>query len=74
MTIATLIKETFNWDWLTVQDFSPLFSWQKAFGVMKADMVLKRELKVLHLDLQVAGSIRHTGQASQVTQISKPFP
>ena len=29
MTMATLIKETFNWGWLIAQRFSPLFSQRK---------------------------------------------
>ena len=59
MTIATLIKKkASNWDWLLVQRLSPLSLWQKPFS-MQADMVLEKELRVLHLDLQVSG--RKTG-------------
>ena len=40
----------------TVQRFSPLSSWRD----MQADMVLEKELRVLHLGLQATGSgLRH---------------
>jgi hypothetical protein len=41
MTMATVIKKTFNWVWLTeVQRFSPLSSWRE-HDDMQADMVLE---------------------------------
>ena len=55
MTMATFIRKTFVWGWLTVQRFSPLTSWLGC-GDMQADMVLEKELRVLHLDQQAIGS------------------
>lgn len=34
MTTATLIRKTFNFDWLIVKRFNPLSSWQKLRGLM----------------------------------------
>jgi hypothetical protein len=47
MTKATLIRMTFNWDWLTVQRFSPLSSrWEH--GSIQANVGLEK-LRVLPL-------------------------
>jgi hypothetical protein len=48
MTMATLMRTTFNWGW---QRFSALSGWQH--GSIQADMVLK-ELRALHLDWKAA--------------------
>lgn len=60
MSMATLITETVNWGWLTVQKFSPLSSWQETRW-HDTDMVPKRWLRVLHLDLQATGRESVTG-------------
>jgi|UPI0000F4AFE4 hypothetical protein len=52
MTKSTLIRTTFNWDWLTgseVQSIIKVGAWQHpGRGMMQA------ELKVLHLHLKAA--------------------
>ena len=48
MTMATLIKETFSWDWFTVQNLVQ-YRHSEKHGGMQADMA------VLHLDPQAAG-------------------
>ena len=44
----------FKQDWLTAPRFSP-YCHDKEYGGMRADMVLEKDLRVLHLDLQAAG-------------------
>jgi hypothetical protein len=52
MTKETIIKRTFNWNWLTVQRFSPLLSRQE-HGCIQAGMV-QEELIILHFHLKAA--------------------
>jgi|UPI00001F3FFD hypothetical protein len=47
MTKATLTRTTFNWDWLTGLEFSPLSSRQEHDSI-QAGMV-QEKLRVLHL-------------------------
>jgi hypothetical protein len=57
MTKATLIKEKKKHligAGLQIQRFSSLSSWWEHGGTL-ADMVLEKELRVLHLDQKVAG-------------------
>jgi hypothetical protein len=45
---------------LQVKRFSPSLAWQDCGG-LQADMVLKKELRVLHLDLKLIESLIDTG-------------
>jgi hypothetical protein len=47
-------------NWITVERFSPLLSWQKAWQ-HATDTVLERQLRVLHLGKQAAGRESDTG-------------
>jgi hypothetical protein len=55
MANATLIRTTFNWDWLKDSEVQSLSSRQKR-GSIKADIV-QEELRVLHLHLKAATSV-----------------
>ena len=55
MTIATLIKEkTFNWGLLRVSEVYSIII-MAGHSSVQADMVLQKDLRVLHLDPQRAG-------------------
>jgi hypothetical protein len=51
--MANLIMKTFNWGWLPVSESNPYHHGGK-HGSIQADMVLVKEQRVLHLELQAA--------------------
>jgi hypothetical protein len=54
MTIATLIKKTFNWGWLTVSEVQSSYHHGRKHGNMQTGMVLAKEPRVLYLDPKAA--------------------
>jgi hypothetical protein len=48
--MATLIKENISWGWLIVWRSSALSTCEK-HGIVEVDMMLEKELRLLHLDL-----------------------
>jgi bacteriorhodopsin len=53
MTKATLTKKTFKWCWLTVSEVQSIIVMVGSMAA-SSQTVLEKELRVLHLDLQVA--------------------
>jgi len=51
MTMAALTRTPFTWGWLIVR-----YHCARKNGSLQEDLVLEKELRVLHSDLQAAGS------------------
>jgi hypothetical protein len=68
MTKATLIKTTFNWGWLTGSEVQSIII---EAASIQADMVLEKELRVLHLDPKAE---RRELSSRQLGRVSKPTP
>ena len=57
-------KKTFNWADLQFQ--SSVHYHNRKYGSLQADMVLEKELRVLHLDLQATEETCHTGYSLSI--------
>ena len=68
-----LQRKTFKQDWLTAPRFSP-YCHDKEYGGMRADMVLEKDLRVLHLDLQAAGRDSESLGLAWASETSKCSP
>lgn len=68
----TLIKETVNWAGLQVRGLVHYHHGWKHGGT-QADMIVERELRVLHLDVKAAGRAQATSDTPE-TAPSNPLP